>query len=98
MDEQATLQRSAGHIRLTPRRKLRQDEPLPYDLAEDEMPPRKLRTTSGLTWLQVGRLIVWNAGGGWLKVALLTADPDETEAELLPPKEAGAFVKWLSAL
>jgi hypothetical protein len=66
-----------------------------YEPSKGDMPPRKLRTVTGPGAIRIGRLIVRDAGGGWLMVTLLTPCRD-CESELLPPAEAKTFTKWIS--
>ena len=60
------------------------------DLAEIERP---LDTEISPVRLRVGRLVVLDCGGGWLKVDLLCPQK-ETEAELLPPQRAAELIQW----
>lgn len=82
--------------RLISPRVRRQDEwPEPGYRPTEDMPPRRLTVSVGPEAMRVGRLVVRDAGQGWLMVTLLVPNR-EAEAELLPPAEAKAFKKWLS--
>lgn len=86
-----------GRTRLIPPKIRHQDErPEPgYEPSKGEMSPRSLRISTTPTRLQIGRLVVRDAGKGWLMVTLLVPNREE-EAELLPPAEALTFTKWIS--
>jgi len=78
--------------RMIPPYRYRRPDGLPVaDLAEIDRP---LDTEVSPVRLRVGRLVVLDCGGGWLKVDLLCPER-ERESELLPPKRAAELIQWL---